>query len=587
MLSDSPDDVFNAIFMTKVDIPILRYDVAARYFLIQTINNISISIPHTTDSIDPDSPSHSFSSIKRTTSILQRALTTRITTISVTAMHPPTFSISSSKPTETTKLTLGVLVDPESSRRLVDHGPPATDTVAATQFRSFWGDKAELRRFKDGSILESVVWNCKPTEDKYGIVKRIIRYVLARHISAGVAGDTSFLTPTLYPILLAPSEVGATYTKTEGDAFHSLSEAFEQFVRHLKDLKDMPLAISAIVPVSEGLTHTSVYSPYPQNYAKLSTQPAGSYHIPIHKAVIQLEGSGKWPDDLRAIQKVKVGLLLHIAQQLEKSHNISARVGLENPDLDISNTGFLDVIYEHGHSFRLRIQHDANHREAALIERALKNKSLSDKERTRYESALRKYHDTFIRGTAHAQALTALRGKFFFLPHTIRLVKRWFAAHLLSPQISSRVIELIVCYIYIHPHPWATPASAEVGFLRTLKFLATWDWRKDPLVVDLDGSVTSARHEGIVQLFEGVRKQDPGITHAAWSIYTSYDATGSCWTKEKPVKAVAARVTALAKSSLGALSQDSGNVKVVSSFMKLICSKFLQRQLRIMILLSI
>jgi U3 small nucleolar RNA-associated protein 22 len=29
---------------------------------------------------------------------------------------------------------------------------------AAAVFREFWGDKAELRRFKDGSILEAVVW---------------------------------------------------------------------------------------------------------------------------------------------------------------------------------------------------------------------------------------------------------------------------------------------------------------------------------------------------------------------------------------------------------------------------------------------
>ena len=31
MLSDAPGDVFNVIFLTKVDDPILRYDFAARY----------------------------------------------------------------------------------------------------------------------------------------------------------------------------------------------------------------------------------------------------------------------------------------------------------------------------------------------------------------------------------------------------------------------------------------------------------------------------------------------------------------------------------------------------------------------------
>ena len=545
-----------------------------------------ITIPYSEENNDPDCPSYSFSSIKRITSILQRALTTRVTLISVTSSEHQTISVSTSKSLEAITLTLGVLIDPESGRRLVDHGPPASDNAAASQFRSFWGDKAELRRFKDGNILESVVWTCKTTEDRYGIVKRIIRYVLARHISAGVAGDIQFLTPNLYSQILPQPEVGATYVKTDGDAFHSLYDVYEQFVRHIKDLKDMPLAISSVVPISEGLTHTSVYSPYPQNYAKLSSQPPGSYYIPIHEVLVQLEGSGKWPDDLRAIQKVKVGLLLHIARQLEKSH-VSANVGLENPERDIANTGFLDVVYEHGYAFRIRIQQDPNHREATLIERILKNKSLSKTDRTRYDTALRLYQTTVIRRTTHAQALHALRGKYYFLPNTIRLVKRWLSTHLLSQQISPRVIELIVCYVFIHPHPWCSPASAEVGFLRTLKLLATWDWRKDPLIVDLDGSMTTARYEEVVKSFEGFRKQDPGIAHAAWSIYTSYDSDGSCWTRDRPGKVVSARVTALARSSLEVISQDSGKVKVKFSGSEAKDSKSSRHQFLTMISLSI
>jgi U3 small nucleolar RNA-associated protein 22 len=322
----------------------------------------------------------------------------------------------------------------------------------------------------------------------------------------------------------------------------------------------MPLSISSVVPVSPGLTHTSVYPPHIQNHSALSTQQPGSYYIPVHDVVLQLEHSGKWPDDLRAIQKVKIGLLLHMAAQLEVSHSVTARVGLENVDIDIANAGFLDVTYEHGYTFRLRIQNDPNHRETHLIERTLKNKSLVHADRTKFEIALKRYGDTFIRGVAHAQALHALRGKYFFLSATIRLVKRWVAAHMLSPQISIKAVEGLVCYVFVHSYPWSPPASAEVGFLRTLRLLATWDWRKEPLVVDLDGSM---KHEEVNKLFEGVRKQDPGIAHSAWCIATSYDPTGSSWTRDKPGKAVAARVTALAKSSLDALSKDSGSVKVV------------------------
>lgn len=38
-------------------------------------------------------------------------------------------------------------------------------------FREFWGDRAELRRFKDGSIHEAVVW-----EKVKGCVQKVEGY---------------------------------------------------------------------------------------------------------------------------------------------------------------------------------------------------------------------------------------------------------------------------------------------------------------------------------------------------------------------------------------------------------------------------
>ena len=391
-----------------------------------------------------------------------------------------------------------------------------------------------------------------------------MRFVIARHISAGVAGDITLLTPQLWSQVSTPTEVRAWYGKVERDGFTSLGEMFDLFVRQMTDLKDMPLGTSGVVALGETLTWTSIYAPCPLNYAKLSTLTAGEYYAPVQEVVVQLEGSGKWPDDLRAIQKVKTGLLLHMASQFERSHpSVKTLVGLENPESEISNKSFMDVIYEQGYTFRVRVQHDPNHREVHLIERTLKNKSLATKDRVKFETALEIYQDKFIRETAHAQILHSLRGKFFFLPHSIRLVKRWFAAHMLSQQISSKAIELIVCYVFIHPHPWTSPSSAEVGFLRTLHLLANWDWRKEPLIIDVDDSLTTDRYEDLSKVFEGTRKQDPGIAHSAWSIFVGYDSTGSSSTRDRPGKAVAARVTALAKSSLDVLSKDAGNVKVI------------------------
>ena len=50
----------------------------------------------------------------------------------------------------------------------------------APSFRSFWGEKSELRRFKDGSILEAVVWPCNSLAERRTVCGRIIKHLLQR-----------------------------------------------------------------------------------------------------------------------------------------------------------------------------------------------------------------------------------------------------------------------------------------------------------------------------------------------------------------------------------------------------------------------
>lgn len=57
-----------------------------------------------------------------------------------------------------------IQVDPTAALRAVDIGPPADQAAAAAEFRQFWGDRSELRRFQDGAICEAVVWDCGPAD---------------------------------------------------------------------------------------------------------------------------------------------------------------------------------------------------------------------------------------------------------------------------------------------------------------------------------------------------------------------------------------------------------------------------------------
>ncbi len=116
----------------------------------------------------------------------------------------------------TNKVMLGLILDAEKSRNLVDQGPipnearingmtnsstttklgpDAWKTIQSpAEFQAIWGAKAELRRFKNGSILESVVWETTDADKKTDnlhtnvldsrqfIPERMIHYLVERHL---------------------------------------------------------------------------------------------------------------------------------------------------------------------------------------------------------------------------------------------------------------------------------------------------------------------------------------------------------------------------------------------------------------------
>ena len=85
----------------------------------------------------------------------------------------------------TATFRVGLVLDTSAHTRRIDMGPPAeTNGVAA--FRDFWGPRAELRRFADGSIREAVLWECDPGLES-SIVGQIVRYAIERARDEGLA----------------------------------------------------------------------------------------------------------------------------------------------------------------------------------------------------------------------------------------------------------------------------------------------------------------------------------------------------------------------------------------------------------------
>jgi len=506
-LSDPVIDHFEEVFLYKLDNPCLKFDALAY-----------IPIPEFLNKDNGSNPLLSFS--QKLYDMLSTGLTDRAKlihlTLPLTSAQPVRACGINPSLAPARQIIAGFLLNAAQCNRVVDHGPPAGHKDGAS-YRVFWGDKAELRRFKDGSILESVVWDTK--DSKQSIPNQIIQYLVIKNLGDEIGNKVKF--------------VGDEYANAVGSGgaglFQPTMAAFEKLIGELGSLEGLPLAIRQVSPVAPALRYSSVEVPLFSSGQLM--QPAD--------VVVQFESSGRWPDDLIAIQKTKIAFLLKMSELLEKA-GVVTRIGLENIDRPTMNSAFLEVVYCEGSAFRIRIYHD---REQTLLERQLLNKDLLGKKRDEITAALSEHRRRFIIGPLHTQEVQKLSHRFPALSPSIRLLKRWFQAHLLSREVSEELVELMTIRTFVATSP--PPNSVMSGFLRTLHFISLWDWRAEPAIIGTVDKNTS-------ETFDAIRRSDPAMNSHSMVIPTEYDPMGTTFTEFGPRKVVAARVTALARSAVGA-----------------------------------
>ena len=540
MLGESGFDQFEPTFILKVASFNYRYDAVAEL----PIRSLALE-----QNSDKDTAMHQ--ATQKIYSTLLTAFTDRVSTVSISIPEendwPPMFA--SPPEIKNKSILVSLSTDPANANRTVDHGPAAENKIEAAKFRQFWGEKAELRRFKDGSIQETVVWSSKNTNTP--ILEQIMCFVVKRHIGIKAADQMKFSYDTFSHLITS----ARLYGQSGVIPFVPLMNAAAALEKDIRNLEGLPLQIRHFFAADAQLRYSSVRIP------SSAAQPY--MHTPA-SIVIQFEGSGRWPDDLSAIQRTKIAFLLKLAEILHSSKpNYTTRIGLENSSQPSQNQAYLDIILPSGQAFRLRIHHD---REVTLLERQLKDKSLDGMSRETSAAALAVYKRNFLRIPAHTQAVQSLCTRFPALSPSIRLMKKWFASHLLMPHFAPELIELLVIRSFLQPHPWSVPSCATTGFLRTLEWISRWDWRHVPLIVDLSSSEANGirssgmKSEEISKIrtrFEAWRKIDPSLNRVVLFAATNNDTEGTTWTDgQRPEKVVAARMTALARAAVTVLKQE-------------------------------
>lgn len=488
--------------------------------------------------------------------LMEKALGNRVRIIGF--MHPdvPKWKVDESPVgyNSVSSLTFGLLLNDEYSFNVLEKGPFA-DSPEAVDFKEFWGEKSEMRRFQDGSICEAVLWPGKTVAEKRLTCGHVIKHVFQRHAGVPPKQITvviNQLDELLKPVELSPrpqkgknKNHSPTYPLDTGEEKHlEVFSAYLALSKVLRQLTDIPLGISSVQGISPVFRHAEVFPPSPvlEKAVKMETEGGAQVpsvrtpcpdFVPCFKVICHLESSGKWPDTVEAIQKIKTAFYIKISELLQRQYKV-----ISSP-----TEQFLDVL-QGGFVFRIEVAHV---KELGLLKEGRSKLGHLVLKDNKASIALEKRTVALPRLTS---ALHGVSQEYKSFGLTARLAKRWVAAQLLSDHVSEESVELMVAHLFLHAAPFASPRSLITGFQRFLHLVSSYDWTNKPLIVNFNSELQAPDLEEINHHFANNRSQLP-----AMCIITPTERN-SLWTQEQPTRMILHRLTVLARESLRVLEEN-------------------------------
>ncbi|XP_026317352.1 nucleolar protein 6 [Hyposmocoma kahamanoa] len=435
-------------------------------------------------------------------------------------------------------VSFGFILNPENAINIVEKGPPA-NFPEAEEFRLFWGDKSELRRFQDGSITETCVWDADTLAERRSITKQIINYLMKMKYGI-IPSDVHHVCDQLDSVT-ARKQYCAFSEESSVEALR----AFDELRRDLRALTQLPLDVSAVYGVSPvfsycdplpPLPHAPIPKPWQRGSACLIkdiTRQDGTVvvpeYTPVSKAIVELGHSGKWPGDIEAFRCLKAAFHLQVADRLTKQYSLPAQAYPTHVD-----------VLKNGLVFRLEIAHP---KEITLLRREMEKGVVKYRES---EESIQLQCDTVLLPRLRG-ALHGLHEKYPAFGPTTCLLKRWLASHLLSPpHFPPVVVELLSAAVFLRPAPLEPPAQPFVGLLRVWKLLADTDWVREMLLLDFNQDMTREEITELERKFNEREEKTPYMY-----IVTSYDGDlPSVWSATAPTEQVVCRARVLARSAL-------------------------------------
>uniref|UniRef100_F1KTM6 Nucleolar protein 6 n=1 Tax=Ascaris suum TaxID=6253 RepID=F1KTM6_ASCSU len=420
-------------------------------------------------------------------------------------------------------LTLGVrlMAGWESS---ITRGSPAK-LPEADDFRQFWGEVSELRKFPDNAICEAVVWDEHANSPR--VPFQICQHILSRHmnLTAECFEERSVFDDGILPCVTERYEV--------------ITNAFEKLSRKLRAVHDLPLLITSINPVSCFLRRTSPYPPPPSDCVvdassskvvdriAFPLRSACPPYLPTVEVHLTMEHSGKWGEDLDAIAHLKTAFYSELCKILNEKFSMHAYPYEKHA-----------IVLLDGVVFRLLISYS---KEVHIMRKlaAPKGGQLRDTVETKLKER------ELILQPSLAAHLYSVSEQFPAFAPACRLALKWLSSQMLSQFIDSIMVETIMADVFLRPFTGYQPRTPFMGFAHFLRLLSSHNWLLRPLLVDFTNEWNA---DDIYTMQKDFAKMRPVLPPMV--VCVPEDRTGCSWTRDEPQAVILKRIMKLASNAL-------------------------------------
>lgn len=242
---------------------------------------------------------------------------------------PDAWGLQEAAPTPS-GLLLCLQLRPRSANRVVDKGPsPSDHPEEAAAFDAFWGDKAQSRRFADGTILQAVLWE-RPGGLRTCVVDAVAQHIVSRHLGLAPVHPEALSPQAVLDALAQPDFVHQSAGSSTVEPWQASGEAAAAAVvsacevvsRALQKTPGMPLRVMGVDTASHQARASgyAVLQPHSAACAAGDASTSGQACVVAQPVdcVVTLESSGKWPKDLSAVAASKCAFLLKMRYGLPK-----------------------------------------------------------------------------------------------------------------------------------------------------------------------------------------------------------------------------------------------------------------------------